>query len=152
MRLTGVSRTQAPLVGFDNAGGDIAYFSFDATGAYAPAFARLTASADTLRIDGTGGTNTFLVSSENLTGDISLTATSGFKVSPATIKAGESDVAVTVTNLSTLALTTGKVVLRSGDRRETVRLIGTGTPLPVKDLSQNPVYAGGPVRTAIPWR
>ena len=142
VRLTGVSRTQAPLVGFDNAGGDIAYFSFDATGAYAPAFAQLTASADTLRIDGTGGTGTFLVSSENLTGDISLTATHGFAVSPTVIKAGQKNVTVTVTNLATLKEQTGRIILRSGDMRTYVNLVGLGTSLPVKDLSQNPIYKG----------
>ena len=142
VKLTGVSRTQSPLVGFDNAGGGIAYFSFDATGAYAPAFARLTASTDTLRIDGTGGTNTFLVSSENLTGDISLTATHGFAVSPTVIKAGQKNVTVTVTNLATLKEQTGRIILRSGDMRTYVNLVGMGTSLPVKDLSQNPIYKG----------
>ena len=143
VKLTGVSRTQAPRVGFDNNSGDIAYFNFDATGAYAPAFASLTSSVDTLRIDGTGASGTFTVDASNLTGDITLTATSGFEVSPSTLPANSSGATVTVKNLSTLAATTGKVVMRSGDKRKTVRLVGTGTPLPVKDLSQNPVYSGG---------
>ena len=137
VKLTGVSRLTTPQVGFDNQSADLQYFSFDPTGAYAPAFARLATSADTLRIDGTGATQTFTVSAENLTGDISLTASSGFEVTPATLPAGAKDATVTVKNLSSRGTTTGRVILRSGDMRKRVALVAYGTPLPVKDLSKS---------------
>ena len=78
VRLTGVKRLQTAQVGFDNQGADIAYFNFDATGAFAPPFASLTTSTDKLTINGTGETGTFTVSAANLTGDITLNATPGF--------------------------------------------------------------------------
>ena len=142
VKLTGVKRIPTAQVGFENVGADVEYFNFDATGAYAPLFATLETSADELTINGTGATETFTVSAENLTGDISVTATHGFAVSPTTIKAGSKDVKVKVTNLTTLITSTGKVILRSGDVRKNVRLTGKGTALPVKDLSENPIYTG----------
>ena len=143
VRLTGVKRLQTAQVGFDNQGADIAYFNYDTTGAFAPPFASLTTSADELTINGTGETGTFTVSAENLTGDITINATPGFEVSPKVLTADANGATVTVRNLSTLISTTGKVILRAGDKRKTVRITATGTPLPVKDLSQNPAYTGG---------
>ncbi|MBQ1585133.1 MAG: hypothetical protein II078_08715, partial [Muribaculaceae bacterium] len=143
VRLTGVKRIQTAQVGFDNQGADIAYFNYDTTGAFAPPFASLTTSADELTINGTGETGTFTVSAENLTGDITINATPGFEVSPKVLTADANGATVTVRNLSTLIGTTGKVILRAGDKRKTVRITATGTPLPVKDLSQDPAYAGG---------
>ena len=141
-KLTGVKRIPTPQVGFENIGADVEYFNFDPTGAYAPLFAKLETSADELTINGTGATQTFTVNAENLTGDIQVSATHGFAVTPTSIKAGTKSATVTVTNLTTLLNSTGKIVLRSGDMRKNVRLVGMGTPLPVKDLSQNPVYKG----------
>ncbi len=140
VKLVGVDRAVKPQIGFTADNADIAYFAFDNTGAYAPAFAELSASADSLTLDGTGATTTFDVTSQNLTGDISVLATHGFEVSPSVLKEGGT---VTVKNISTLANTTGKVILRSGDMRTYVNLSAKGTPLAVKDISANPAYAGG---------
>ncbi len=140
VKLVGVDRAVKPQIGFTADNADIAYFAFDNTGAYAPAFAELSASADSLTLDGTGATTTFDVTSQNLTGDISVSATHGFEVSPSVLKEGGT---VTVKNISTLANTTGKVILRSGDMRTYVNLSAKGTPLAVKDISANPAYAGG---------
>ena len=129
-------------MGFESLGADVEYFSVDATGAYAPLFARLETSADELTIDGTNASKTFTVSAENLTTDISVTPSYGFSVSPTLIKAGTKEAVIKVTNLTTLISSSGKVVLRSGDMRKNVKLIGKGTALPVKDLSQNPIYIG----------
>ncbi len=143
VKLTGVSRKVEPMIGFNNEFADLAYFTFDATGAYAPLTSEITTSCSELAIAGTGSSKTFTVSSQNLLTDISLTATHGFSVSPSVIKAGESDVEVTVTNLTTLRHATGRVILRSADVRKYVALSSTGTELAQKDLSSNPVYVGG---------
>ncbi|MCR5180327.1 MAG: carbohydrate binding domain-containing protein, partial [Bacteroidaceae bacterium] len=100
-KLTGVKRLPTAQIGFENSGADIEYFSYDATGAYAPLFARLATSADELTLNGTGTTATFDVEAENLTGDISVSTNSGFSVSPTIIKAGTRKATVTVRNLST---------------------------------------------------
>ena len=142
VKLTGVKRLQTAQVGFDNQGADIAYFNYDTTGAFAPPFSKLNTSTNKLTINGTGESATFNVSSENLMGDISVSATHGFAVSPTTIKAGK-NATVTVTNLTTLNRNTGRVMLRSGDMRANVDLTGIGSELEVKDISQNPVYVGG---------
>ncbi len=143
VKLTGVDRNVAAKIGFKNNGADVAYFTYDTTGAYAPAFASLTTSVDSISIDGTGSVQKIEVNAENLTSDIKVSATHGFAVSPVVIKAGTSKQTITVTNVTTLAENTGKVILRSGDLRKYVALSSFGSPLPVKDISQNPVYAGG---------
>ena len=143
VKLTGVDRNVAATIGFENNGADVAYFAYDTTGAYAPAFASLTASADSLTIDGTNAKQTFTVHAENLVADINVSATHGFAVSPTTIRAGSGDTKVTVVNATTLAENTGKVILRSGDVRIYVNVRSHGSELEVKDISQNPVYAGG---------
>ena len=143
VKLTGVDRNVAAKIGFKNNGADVAYFTYDTTGAFAPAFASLTTSVDSISIDGTGSVQKIEVNAENLTSDIKVSATHGFAVSPVVIKAGTSKQTITVTNVTTLAENTGKVILRSGDLRKYVALSSFGSPLPVKDISQNPVYAGG---------
>ena len=143
VKLTGVDRNVAAKIGFKNNGADVAYFTYDTTGAYAPAFASLTTSVDSISIDGTGSDQKIEVNAENLTPDVKVSATHGFAVSPVVIKAGTSKQTITVTNVTTLAENTGKVILRSGDLRKYVALSSFGSPLPVKDISQNPVYAGG---------
>ncbi|MGI6219631.1 MAG: carbohydrate binding domain-containing protein [Bacteroidaceae bacterium] len=143
VKLTGVARNVAQAIGFQNEGAEIEYFSFDNTGAYAPAMAALTASADSLTITGTGATTTFTVDASNLQNEITLKATSGFAVSPTTLAPGAQNAEVTVTNLTTLAQNNGQVILRSGDTRCYVQITGFGSELPTKDISASPVYAGG---------
>ncbi len=143
VKLVGVDRAVKPQIGFTSDNADIAYFAFDNTGAYAPAFARLAASTDSLTLDGTGTTETFTINSANLINDITVGVTHGFAVSPTTIKANSGKATVKVTNLTTLARNTGKVILRSGDVRAYVNLTSTGSALEVKDISENPAYAGG---------
>ena len=141
-KLTGVKRIPTPQLGFESIGADVEYFNFDATGAYAPLFAMLETSEDQITINGTGATQTFNVSAENLTGDISLSATSGFEVSPTTLPKDTKEATVTVKNLSSKYNTTGNIILRSADMRKKVRLVAYGDALPQKDLSQNPIYKG----------
>ena len=142
VKLTGVKRIPTAQMGFENVGADVEYFNFDATGAYAPLFATLETSADEITINGTDAVQSFTVNAENLTGDITVTPSYGFAVSPTVIKAGTKTATVKVTNLTTRNNSKGKVVLRSGDMRKNVRIIAHGTPLPVKDLSQDPIYKG----------
>ena len=148
VKMTGVSRIPRQQVGFENLGADIDYFAIDATGAYAPAFASLTTSTDELTINGTDASRSFTVNAENLMGDISVTATHGFAVSPTVIKAGTKQATVRVTNLTTLIENTGRIILRSGDMRKEVALTAYGTPLPVKDISsQGTAFDGSPVES-----
>ena len=142
-RLTGVSRLPEAQLGFESLDADVAYFAYDATGAYAPAFAELATSVSSLSIDGTGSSESFTVNASHLTGDISVSATNGFSVSPSVLPAGTSTANITVTHLTTLSRKEGKVILRSGDMRAYVDLVGHGTPLAVKDISGSPAYSGG---------
>ncbi|MEP4534288.1 MAG: hypothetical protein ABJ004_14445 [Cyclobacteriaceae bacterium] len=97
-----------------------------------------------LKVNGTNASSSFLVTAENLLPDeeITLTTPGGFLVTPTTISYDADEVEVTVTLKSTLALTTGQIILRSGDTRTYVSVMGYGTPLPVKDLSSAPIYTG----------
>jgi hypothetical protein len=96
-----------------------------------------------LVIDGTGNTATFTVNASNLADKITLTATSGLEVFPEELPAGAENSTVTVTLVSTLPTTTGKIILRSGDYRAYAEVTGYGTPLTEKNLSSSPVYNEG---------
>ncbi|MBV4204158.1 T9SS type A sorting domain-containing protein [Bacteroides salyersiae] len=144
MRLTGVSRVLTQEVGFDNTFADVEYFTYDPTGAYAPLEAVLSPSEKNVTIDGTNQTKTVKVSTANLRADVplSVTASKGFSVYPEElIPNHESEVTITLN--STLPVTKGRIILRSGDIRAYVNVTGYGTPLEEKNLSQNPVYPGG---------
>ena len=142
MKLSGYSRIPTQQLGFDNESADIAYFTFDNTGAYAPLPAEITTSTDAVTIQGTGSTASFIVNTANLIADVQLQATHGFTVSPETIRRGEGDVEVTVTNTTTLRHSTGRVILRSADVRKYVDIDAYGTELERKDLSVNPLFTG----------
>ena len=94
-------------------------------------------------INGTGQSGTFILNAQNLVEDIKLTATSGLEVYPATLPAGSNGETIIITLNSTLPVTEGRIILRSGDARAYVNVTGYGTPLEEKNLSQNPVYPGG---------
>ena len=142
-KLTGVSREIKQQIGFQNSGADIEYFAFDNTGAYAPLMATLEPSVDEMIIAGTGESKTFTVNAANLVGDVSVSTTAGFSVYPTKIEAGKSKATITVTNNTYRKKNVGKVVLRSGDKRATVNIIGYCSDLEPKDISGSPVYAGG---------
>ena len=100
--------------------------------------------SDKIVLNGTGAEATFKVKTTGLIQDVSVSATHGFKVEPATIQAGlDEEITVTVTHLTSMARHEGKVILRSGDKRAYVQLNGYGTPLEVKDISGEPIYNGG---------
>ncbi len=144
VKLTGMSRTVKPQLGFHNEGGaDLKYFAFDNTGAYAPAVPVLSASKDSISIDGTGKSEDVDITLANLISDVKVSATGGLEVSPTLIKKDAGKATITVKNLTSLADAEGQVILRSGDVRTYVKVNMLGTPLAVKDISANPVYAGG---------
>ena len=143
MALTGVSRVLGETAGFENEFGDLEYFTYDATGAYAPPVVAITPSVSDVTIDGTGNTAIVNIASSGLSADmpIELTTTGGFSVFPSQVTPNEAmDVVITLD--SYMAESNGQLILRSGDTRAYVNLTGFGTELEQKDLSQNPVYAG----------
>ena len=143
VKLTGVSRKVQKTIGFNNESADIAYFTFDNTGAYAPLISEITTDVDTLYINGTNKVADITVDGKNLISDIEVTTTSGLTAWPTTIKAGDGPTKVRVVNLTSLDSSEEKVILRSADQRKYVIVKATGTPLEQKDISANPVYAGG---------
>ncbi|MBO4802400.1 MAG: hypothetical protein J5545_11160, partial [Bacteroidaceae bacterium] len=90
---------------------------------------------DIIRLNGTGSESVVTVSATGLTQDISLRVGPGFEVTPTTIPAGTEAATVTVRYTSTLQHTESQLILRSGDIRTYVNIIGKGTPLPVKDIT-----------------
>ncbi|MBR6947527.1 MAG: hypothetical protein IKH53_06190, partial [Muribaculaceae bacterium] len=102
-----------------------------------------TTMPDQVVLNGTGASKVIAVSTVGLTQDITVAASSGLEVSPTVIAAGEENAQLTVVNRSTLHQQTGSIILRSGDIRLRINVEAIGTPLPVKDLSQNPAYTGG---------
>src|SRR5574344_1809978 len=118
----------------------------DTGGAFVVKMAPLKASrsaaseSNTMELNGTNASENFSVDASGLISDITVTATAGFSVTPSVMKAGSENTVVKVTNTTTLRRNTGKVILRSGDIRSYVNVIGLGTPLEQKDLSGSPLY------------
>ena len=142
VKLTGKSRLYKQMIGYENSGAEVEYMTFDLTGAYAPEFAVINTSVDSLSINGTGASQTFTVNASALQSDkpIMITAPAGFSVSPAELPYNAENAEVTVTNTSTKKGTYGKLVLRSGSVRAYVALSGEGTPLEQKEISGDNIY------------
>ena len=143
VKLTGKSRLYKQMIGYENSGAEVEYMTFDLTGAYAPEFAVINTSVDSLSIKGTGASQTFTVNASALQSDkpIMITAPAGFSVSPAELPYNAENAEVTVTNTSTKKGTYGKLVLRGGSVRAYVALSGEGTPLEQKEISGDNIYA-----------
>ena len=142
VKLTGKSRLYKQMIGYENSGAEVEYMTFDLTGAYAPEFAVINTSVDSLSIKGTGASQTFTVNASALQSDkpIMITAPAGFSVSPAELPYNAENAEVTVTNTSTKKGTYGKLVLRSGSVRAYVALSGEGTSLEQKEISGDNIY------------
>ena len=143
MQLTGTSRVLGQKAGFENEFGDVEYFTFDGTGAYAPPVTEIVPSSNNVVIDGTGNSATINIASSGLSEDtpITITTVGGFSVFPDEVTPNSStDVIVTLE--SSMAESNGQLILRSGDTRSYITLKGYGSELEQKDLSQNPVYKG----------
>lgn len=93
-----------------------------------------------ITIKGTDCTAKFTINPSALSAEeIKLTAPNGFSVSPTVIPAGNHKTVVTVTYNSSKDKTEGSIILRSGDVRSYVNLLGIGTPLSVKDIKSSSI-------------
>jgi len=135
MTLSGVSRKLDQKVGFDRKGGEIEYFTYDVTGAYAPAATVLKPSESALTIEGTGSSKNVKINIKNLVASdkVLVSATPGFSVEPNTLEPN-TDGEIRVTLTSTLPETSGKVILRAGDIRSYIDLYGYSDGLEQKDI------------------
>lgn len=102
-------------------------------------------SSPTITLHGAKDSKTFSVNLKDLNAneDVQLIAPTGFSVSPSSIPAGSKSAKVTVTLKNSKSHSEGVLVLRSGDTRSFVNLVGIADALPTKDLSGSPVYKGG---------
>ncbi len=148
MVLTGQARVLDQKVGFTRGGGTLEYFTYDASGAYAPVNPVLAPAEEFVTFNGTGAVKDIKISVANLVSvdRISVTATPGFSVTPSTISATK-DGTIRVKYNSTLPETDGKIILRAGDIRKYISLKGYGSELEEKSIKDNPVYAGGTDRS-----
>lgn len=144
MVLAGKAVKTAPKAGFVLGGGTVEYFTYDITGAYAPEEVDITLPKN-ITLRGTGDAITLNVNSTGLhpTRKITVTAPNGIKVFPTTLYPNEEN-EVTISLESTLDSVAGDIIFRSGDVRRYVPVLGLGSALQEKDLSNDPVYAGGP--------
>ncbi|MDE6196794.1 MAG: hypothetical protein K2F91_02880, partial [Muribaculaceae bacterium] len=135
MVLSGTARKLDQEVGFAAEGAKVEYFTYDATGAYAPVTPVLATSESAVVLEGVGTSKEIKVNMANLVSadKVSVSATTGFSVAPATLEANKDGV-VRVTLNSTLAETSGKLILRSGDIRTYVDLTGYAAALEEKDI------------------
>lgn len=88
----------------------------------------------TLTMNGTNKKVTFSVSPKALTEDIIIKAPQGFTVSPSVIPAGSSRQQVTVTYTLSGKNSEGALILKSGENKQYVHLVGNGTQLPAKSI------------------
>ncbi len=144
MTLAGTSRVLDQKVGFNKSGAQMEYFTYDATGAYAPVTPVLSPDQNAVTIEGAGNSKTVKINIANLISadKVKVSATAGFSVYPEVLdpeKNGE----IRITLLSTLPETFGKVILRSGDLRTYIDLTGYCNELEAKDLKGGAVYTGG---------
>lgn len=149
--LVGKSRVLDQKVGFDKTrSAALDYFTFDPTGAYAPVTPVLAPEVTAITLDGTGASKTINVNIANLvnTDPITVTATPGIKVEPSVLAANQNGT-ITVTLLSSLPETEGKVTLRCGDLRTYIDVKGFGSDLEAKDLSAEPTYKGEDKRLTV---
>ena len=148
MVLTGQSRALDQKVGFLRGGGTLEYFTYDASGAYAPVTPVIAPAEEYVTFNGTGAVRDISINVANLVSvdRVSVTATAGFSVTPSAISASK-DGTIRVKYNSTLPETDGMIILRAGDIRKYITLKGYGTELQEKSIKDNPVYAGGTDRS-----
>ncbi len=140
MALVGTARKLDQKVGFASAGAKVEYFTYDITGAYAPVTPVLAPAESAVVLEGVGSSKDINVKIANLVSadKVSVSATTGFSVSPSTLDA-DKDGVVRVTLNSTLAETSGKLIIRSGDMRAYVDLTGYAAALEEKDIKENAI-------------
>ncbi|MDE6134904.1 MAG: hypothetical protein K2F79_04955, partial [Muribaculaceae bacterium] len=144
MALAGTSRVLDQKVGFARNGATVEYFTYDATGAYAPVAPVLEPEQSAVVIEGAGQSKRIKINIANLVSvdKVQVSATAGFSVMPEVLspsKNGE----IMVTLNSTLPQTDGKIILRAGDIRSYISLTGYADELEARDIKESPAYAGG---------
>lgn len=87
----------------------------------------------TVTIKGTNKTASFTVNHQSLSENITIKAPAYFEVSPSVIPAGTQKQVVTVRYTGSGSHTDGRLILKSGETKNYVHLVGEGTALPCKD-------------------
>lgn len=87
----------------------------------------------TVTVKGTNRTASFTVKPKSLSEDIILKTPVGFTVTPTVIPAGTTSQNVTVKYTGYNSSSEGSLILKSGENRTYVHLVGLGTSLPTKD-------------------
>jgi hypothetical protein len=137
VRLEGYARQLTPKLGFEKANTNMAYFTYDLTGAYAPILPNISIGSDDEEItfDHTLAERKLKVSTSNVLGnEVKLTATGNFVVEPSVIPANSGDVDVTVTFVG-LKDSEGALRITADAMTAEYHLSGTASELEQRDLS-----------------
>lgn len=103
----------------------------------------------TVTVKGTNKTASFSVKPRSLSEDITIKAPIGFEVTPSVIPAGTSNQTVTVKYIGSKKCADGSLILKSGENKTYVHLVGLGTSLlPKNDLSKVNIPAEGNFSTS----
>ena len=95
-----------------------------------------------LVINGTGKTVTLNIDTKELNGKtVTVKAPNGFEVSPLSFNAN-GKAKLNVKLISSKDSTFGDLILRCGDARKYIKVVGVGTPLPVKKLAEKNLAKG----------
>lgn len=143
--LTGPAVTGSSKLGYETDNStDVAYFSYDGTGAFVPLSPEIITSEDTLVIDGTGKSSVLKITGENLTNgeNIRLTCNNGISISTNELPYSAVNKPIVVRSLSYLKRYNGRIVLTSGNTSKIVHVMCSGTAIEQKDLSEAPLYKG----------
>lgn len=125
-------------------GAAVDYFTYDLTGAFAPVEPKIITDKNRVTIGENESFVNLEVSGKGLRPDenIRIIAPQGFSVTPAEIPYNSDKKQVMIMLTGTKLLTTGELVLRSGETRTTVELAGKRPPMEVRSLAENPQSRG----------
>ncbi len=139
--LSGKSVKFTPALTMNNSGATLEYFTYDASGAYAPPMPHIDFDDDELYFDYTLAEQEIKVSTSDVKDAdvITLSTTGNFLVEPEELKANTADNDVTVTFTGTTD-GTGSLILKAGNFVKRISLTGYASELEKKDISADPVY------------
>lgn len=141
--LSGKDVTFTPQLVMRRNGAKLEYFTFDATGAYAPNMPHIDIDAEVIDFPRTLAEETITVSTSDVkdVDKIELITTGNFIVEPEELVANTADSKVTVTFTGT-SDGSGSLLVKAGTFVKRVELHGTASDFERKDISANPVYTG----------